>query len=206
MKHFSIYTALMVALLCCWNTGCVRQLTPEELAARVEVLQSRQVRLQAEPGVKPVVAVVVRDNAQVAELRRFTEDALRARGYEITENPSLAGYVLQLNAIHAGLMDADKARRSVPQGYGYKISGGGGDSGDTFAFVADVLVASRTVPKMKGRQSLVIANTSSNTVLNDEELRVGALLRAEKLNEHAALVELEKAVVKVVAGMFPAAR
>lgn len=176
---------------------------PQELAGKVELAQSRQVHLPYNADIMPVVAVVVRDNAKVAELRPFMEAALRARGFEITENPSLAGYIVQLNAVHAGPMDPDAAKRSVPKGYGFKISGGGQGA---LVLMVDVLVATRTQPKAIRGRSLVIASTATSTRVDDEELRVAALLRGDRLSEQTALPELEKAVTRAVAGLLPTPR
>lgn len=201
VKHFSKLCVWLMLGLCL--AACVRQPDIQSLRSKIEVTQSRTVRLSANAEIKPVVAVVVRDNAKVAELRQFMEAALRARGYEVTENPSAAGYILQLNAIHAGSMDPDAARSSVPQGYGFKISGSGQGA---LVFMVDILVATRTQPKsVKGRPQ-VITTTATNTRVDDEELRVAALLRVEGVPESQLLPELEKAVVKAVAGVFPAPR
>lgn len=175
----------------------------QTLVSKIEVVQSRTVQLPHNADIKPVVAVVVRDNAKVADLRQLMEEALRARGYEVTENPSLAGYILQLNAIHAGTMSPEVAQRSVPQGYGFKISGVGQGA---LVFMVDTLVATRTEPKSVRGRPQVIATTATNTRVDDEELRVAALLRVEGVPESQILPELEKAVVKVVAGVLPVPR
>ena len=204
MKHIIHRVSLWGAVCLLLVQGCVRQPTPEEVASRVEVMQSRPMQMGALEGVKPVVAVVVRDNARVAALHQLMDQALLARGYEVTENPSLAGYVLQVNVIFAGSMDAASARANVPQGYGYKLSPGGEGA---HVFVADVLLAARVQPDMKGRQKLVIASTAtSKSVRDDEEMRVMALLEGKNINEDAAFLELEKAVVRVVAKALPPLR
>lgn len=201
MKRFSNIVLLFVVIMCLG--ACVRQPDMQTLVGKIEVVQSRTVKLPSGADIKPVVAVVVRDNAKVADLRQLMESALRARGYEVTENPSHAGYILQLNAIHAGAMDPEAARRSVPQGYGYKISGSGRGA---LVFMVDLLVAARTEPKaVRGRPS-VIASTATNTSVDDEQLRVAAFLRGENLPEAEVLPELEKALVNVVVGAFPASR
>lgn len=201
MKHFS-KMGLLLALALTF-VACVRHLDMQTLMTKIEVVQSRTVQLPDNAGIKPVVAVVVRDNAKVTDLRQLMEAALRARGYEVTENPSLAGYILQLNAIHAGPMAPEAAQRSVPQGYGFKVSGGGQGA---VVFMVDMLVATRTAPKKVKGQPRIIASTATNTRVDDEELRVAALLRDEGVPEMQILPELEKAVVKVVAGVFPAPR
>lgn len=187
---------------CTQMQGCVSARTSGSTATvPVEVLQSETLRLEKNPIVADSVYVSLRDaSGKVFGLRRLMEDRLRSLGYAVTENPSRAGYILQLHIVEAGKADPAVVRAAVTAGYDAEVLHGGDGA---CVLAADVLVALRKSPKISGRQSHVIKSTSVRTAVGHHQLRVAALSGNPGCTLQAALPELEEGIVGAVSAVLP---
>ncbi len=185
--------------------GCVPARTSGGTEAiPVEVLQSERLRLEKNPVVADSVYVSLRDaSGKVFGLRRLMEERLRSLGYTVTENPSRAGYILQLHIVEAGKADPGVVRAAVAAGYDAKVPHGGDGA---CVLAADVLVALRKSPKIPGRQSHVIKSTSVRTTVGHHPLRMAALSDTPRCAFQDTLPQLEEGIVGAIAAVLPPLR
>ena len=97
---------LLLALLLLLLPGCKhRQPAPTD----IQVLRQGSLA-PADDDTTPVVYVSVRDQSRhVFGLRAEVERLLRAEKYDITDNPSQAGFIIQASVLEAGITDATAA-------------------------------------------------------------------------------------------------
>lgn len=134
-----------ILLLCLLGMqGCVQQhKTP--LVPIFETLQSENIHVDVTPDAPSRVYVSLRDTTdKVFGLRSLAEQRVAALGYEITNNPSRAGYILQIDVLAVGSADAQAVRQAVPLGYGGALSLAPDlQNADASVLVADVLQIGR---------------------------------------------------------------
>ena len=135
---------LLLALLLLLLPGCKhRQPAPTD----IQVLRQGSLA-PADDDTTPVVYVSVRDQSRhVFGLRAEVERLLRAEKYDITDNPSQAGFIIQASVLEAGITDAASAHRMVEGGYGApsELSGKGAT-----LVLSDILLVQRRVPAGQG--------------------------------------------------------
>ncbi|MDR2821103.1 MAG: complement resistance protein TraT [Desulfovibrio sp.] len=150
--------------------ACVRQGGGE-----VEALRSGELRYSAhDANIAKVVYVAVRDKTDhLFGLRSDIEAAARVKGFIITDNPSKAGYVVQVTTLAAGVTSPDNLRDLVNAGYGAPSDFFGGGA---TALLADILLAQRRVP-VSGRKKL--KSISSRSAVASSQMRLGLLVRRE---------------------------
>jgi hypothetical protein len=150
--------------------ACVRQGGGE-----VDVLRSGELRHSAhDANIAKVVYVAVRDKTdRLFGLRSDIEAAARMKGFTVTDNPSKAGYVVQVTTLAAGVTSPDKLRDLVNAGYGAPSDFFGGGA---TALLADILLVQRRVP-VSGRQNL--KSISSRSAVASSQMRLGLLMRRE---------------------------
>lgn len=181
-------------------SACTRQ-SPPRAVEPVLVLQSEQLHLSANPSVEPIVYIVLRDSTgRAAGLYQRMKRTLAQRGYAITASASQAGYILQFSVVHAGGMSPETARNAVPAGYDGDI---GPKGAGACVLMADVLIATRTIPKTGRRQNHVIASTSTRSTIADEQIRVAVMQESPTATFNKVHGELESRMVTAVADMFP---
>ena len=97
---------------------------------------------------------------------------LRALGYETSDRPSEAGYILQITISGQGLWQEEAMRLAVESGYGQKASPtGSGMAG----FVADALFVQRHVPDANRPSQKRLKNISNRNAIADSQMRFGIL-------------------------------
>jgi hypothetical protein len=135
------------------------------------VLRNGSLTMPRAEGVTRVAYVSVRDgNNRIFGLRAQLERCLVSRGFAVTDNPSEAGYIIQLSVPAAGASSPEAARGAVNNGYAGEafLSGAEGT-----ALVADALVVQRRVPQ-SGKKGL--KSISNRMAVADNQMRLAFFL------------------------------
>ena len=160
---------LLLALLLLLLPGCKhRQPAPTD----IQILRQGSLA-PADDDTTPVVYVSVRDQSRhVFGLRTEVERLLRAEKYDITDNPSQAGFIIQASVLEAGITDAAAAQR----GYGApsELSGKGAT-----LVLSDILLVQRRVPSDKRPKRFMLQNVGSRNARGSSQMRTGLLARRE---------------------------
>lgn len=180
--------------------GCVQQ--QKKLAIpEFETLQSENVHVDVTPDAPSRVYVSLRDKTdKVFGLRSLVEAHLTSMGYEITSNPSRAGYILQIDVLSVGLASAQAVRQAVPLGYGGPLDVQGTDSS---VLVSDVLLALRNKPQPLKKRSHVLRASSSRSAVASYQMRVATISNITGKHSDADIRYYEDALVKIIGDMFP---
>lgn len=170
MKN-TLFPLLLLLLLLL--PGCQhRQPSPTD----IQVLRQGSLA-QADEDTTPVVYVSIRDQSRhVFGLRTEVERLLRAERYDITDNPSQAGFIIQASVLEAGIADAATAQRLVEAGYGAPSALSG--KGSTLV-LSDILLVQRRVPSDKRPQRVMLQNIGSRNARGSSQMRTGLLARRE---------------------------
>ena len=153
---------LLLALLLLLLPGCKhRQPAPTD----IQILRQGSLA-PADDDTTPVVYVSVRDQSRL----------LRAEKYDITDNPSQAGFIIQASVLEAGITDAAAAQRMVEGGYGApsELSGKGAT-----LVLSDILLVQRRVPSDKRPKRFMLQNVGSRNARGSSQMRTGLLARRE---------------------------
>lgn len=196
-------SGIMLLCLCMVGIqGCVQhQSTP--VAPKFETLQSENVHVDVTPDAPSRVYVSLRDKTdKVFGLRSLVEQHLTSLGYEITNNPSRAGYILQIDVLAVGIADGQAVREGVRLGYGAPLDISGADSS---ALVTDVLLALRNKPQVLKKRSHVLRAVSSRSAVASYQMRVATVSDSPPKNMESDLAYYESALVKIIGDMFPPA-
>lgn len=199
-KYFRIW--LLVVLCAVVMAGCVqRQAKP--LSTSFETVQSEDIRVEITPDAPARVYVSLRDKTEkVFGLRDLVEAHIRSLGYEITNNPSRAGYILQIDVLAAGPADAQAVRQAVPGGYGAALTIGGEGAE---VMVSDVLLALRNKPQPLKKRSHVLRAASSRSAVASYQMRVATIADGGKIAFAAHVQLFEDPLVQSIGKMFPPA-
>ena len=156
--------------------ACMRQ---KSSSVETEILRHGHLAASHED-VHPIVYINVRDNTnqRAASLQAHTEASLRLLGYTTVDNPSQAGYILQIVVLAAGVTSQEHARSVVDSGYGAKSTLTGGGS---TAIVADVLLVQRQIPAAKQPDRVKFKNISRRNAVANSQMRIG-LLTPQEIN------------------------
>ena len=139
MPIMRLFLLLLLGLSLIPLNACVRQRDGD--ASEVEVLRSGALNRAGDEDIPNVVYVNVRDMTnRVFHLRSQTEAWLGRKGFTVTDNPSQAGYIVQITVLAAGQAAPESLRGVVDAGYDAPsvLSGTGGT-----ALLADVLLVQR---------------------------------------------------------------
>lgn len=170
--HFFLFLLLSLCLL----GACIRQ--GEGDASQVEVLRSGELSSAGgDEDIADVVYVNVRDKSnRVFGLRSRAETYVRGKGFTVTDNPSQAGYIIQITVLDAGPVDPDSLRGVVDAGYDApsRLSGTGGT-----ALLTDVLLVQRRVPNAPRASKANLKNISSRNAVASSQMRLALLVRRE---------------------------
>ncbi|MEG2173401.1 MAG: complement resistance protein TraT [Desulfovibrionaceae bacterium] len=192
---------MLLLCLCVALSACVQHKS-SPLVPTIETLQSEKVRIDITPDAPPRVYVSLRDKTdKVFGVRTLVEQRLTSMGYEITNNPSRAGYILQIDVLVVGLASGQAVRAAVPLGYGAPVDVAGTDSS---VLVSDVLLALRNKPQALKKRSHVLRAVSSRSAVASYQMRVATLSDAPTKFGEADLRRYEEALVTLIGDMFPA--
>lgn len=191
---------ILLCLCLAGMQGCVQQ-QKKLVIPEFETLQSENVHVDVTPDAPSRVYVSLRDKTdKVFGLRSLVESRLTQLGYEITNNPSRAGYILQIDVLSVGLADAQAVRQAVPLGYGGPLHIQGTDSS---VLVSDVLLALRNKPQSLKKRSHVLRAVSSRSAVASYQMRVATISNVTGKHSESDIKYFEDALVKVIGDMFP---
>lgn len=196
-----------ILLLCLYLTvmqGCVQQ-HKAPLIPTFETLQSENIHVDVTPDAPSRVYVSLRDTTdKVFGLRKLAEQRIADMGYEITNNPSRAGYILQIDVLAVGLADAQAVRQAVPLGYGGALNLPPDlHRPDASVLVADVLLALRNKPQALKKRSHVLRAASSRSAVASYQMRVAVISNTTSKTTEADITYYEEALVKAIGDIFP---
>lgn len=174
---FFLLVPLLFALLL---VACVHRYGPSS-SGPLEVYRHGHLD-EEQADVADVVYVHVKDkNGLMPDLRNDVASRLQLHHIVLTDNPSQAGYILQISLMACGLSSAEEVRSVVNAGYGApaRLNGQG-----TTAVVADALLVLRRVPRADSKQAL--RTISNRQALASSQIRIG-LLAHRRLDSSRAL-------------------
>ncbi|MDO5484589.1 MAG: complement resistance protein TraT [Desulfovibrionaceae bacterium] len=177
MKRIGVLCVLLCLGLL---SACVRQAGQD----KIEVMRAGSLDWQADEDIARVVYVGARDDSRrVPQLRSLALSWLERKGFAVTDNPSKAGYIVQITLLAAGQTSPEGLRAAVDAGYGSpsRLSGTG-----STALLADVLLVQRRIPSHKRPSRARMKNASRRNAVDSSQLRIGLLLR-RKLGQTASL-------------------
>ncbi|MSS28919.1 conjugal transfer protein TraT [Desulfovibrio sp. PG-178-WT-4] len=173
MPIMRLFLLLLLGLSLIPLNACVRQRDGD--ASEVEVLRSGALNRAGDEDIPNVVYVNVRDMTnRVFHLRSQTEAWLGRKGFTVTDNPSQAGYIVQITVLAAGQAAPESLRGVVDAGYDAPsvLSGTGGT-----ALLADVLLVQRRVPSSRRPSRTNLKNISNRNAVASSQMRLGLLVR-----------------------------
>lgn len=196
--YFRIW--LLLALCTLAVAGCVQRQAGSR-AANFETIQSEVVRVDVTPDAPSRVYVSLRDKTdKIFGLRALMEAHITGLGYEVTNNPSRAGYILQVDVVAAGTVDAQAVRLAVQGGYGAPLSFSGQGAE---AVVVDVLLALRNKPQALKKRSHVLRAASSRSAVASYQMRAATISHDTKIPFSAEVRLFEDPLVKIIGEMLP---
>lgn len=170
--RFFLVLLLSLSLL----AACIRRGDGD--ASEVEVLRSGELTSAGgDHDIADVAYVNVRDKSnRVLGLQSQAEAYVRGKGFTVTDNPSQAGYIIQITVLDAGPVDPDSLREVVDAGYDApsRLSGTGGT-----ALLTDVLLVQRRVPNARRARKANLKNISSRNAVASSQMRLALLVRRE---------------------------
>ncbi|WP_300785871.1 complement resistance protein TraT [uncultured Desulfovibrio sp.] len=171
MEH--LRKSFVLPLLACLllSSACVKQ---GGQAGPLDVYRNGKLD-EAGTDIADVAYVNVRDStALVNNLHDEIAQRLRTHGIELTQNPSQAGYILQISVLTCAPSATEILRQRVDAGYGAPADLSG--AGNT-ALVTDALLVLRRVPRAGKKQAL--RNISNRQAVASSQMRLG--LQAHKV-------------------------
>lgn len=185
MIHSRFFSLLLLCAVLLPPTACVRN--KKMVSVPVEALHSGDLGDLAEEGIPRVIFVSIRGMTESSPtLRRQIERELLRQGFEVTDTPSQAGYILQLSILASGQVAPESLRSTVDAGYDAPVRfSGEGASG----VVADALLVQRRVPVAGRPERVHLKNISHRNAVGSGQLRVGLLRRTDRTAEDGAFVE-----------------
>lgn len=123
MKPWLAYGVLMAAAI--YFSGCGAMHTAvKKRDLDVQTKMSETVFLEPMAPSKRVIYIDVRNTSdKEMNVREVISDAIRARGYTITDNPESANYMLQANILQVGKTDLRGSREALDGGFGGAVVG-----------------------------------------------------------------------------------
>ena len=172
MPIMRLFLLLFLGLSLIPLNACVRQ---RDCAAVVEVLRSGALNRVGDKHIPNVRYLSVRDmTTRYFHLRPQTEAWLGRKGFIVIDNPSQAGYIVQITVLAAGQAAPESLRGVVDAGYDAPsaLSGTGGT-----ALLADVLLVQRRVPSSRRSSRTNLKNISNRNAVASSQMRLGLLVR-----------------------------
>lgn len=162
-------------LILAMSGACVRQ--REAVDTEIRVLRAGSLTPMEHGDVPDRMYVDVRD--MTGRALRLPAHAGRNLGntrISLVENPSEAGYILQVSLLDEGTVDPETFASLVEGGYGTPARfSGGGASG----LLADILLVQRKVPSHSRPSRARLKNITSRNALGSSQMRLGLLVPHE---------------------------
>lgn len=165
----------VLALILAMSCACVRQ--REAVDAEIRVLREGALTPMEHGDVPDKMYVDVRD--MTGRALRLPAHAGRNLGdarIALVENPSEAGYILQVSLLDEGAVAPETFAALVEEGYGTPARfSGRGASG----LLADILLVQRTVPSHSRPSRARLKNITSRNAVGSSQMRLGLLVPHE---------------------------
>ncbi len=145
----------------------------------VYVMKSDSIELEEHTPDNSTVYVLVRSkDSNTEDIQAATEFSLRQEGYNITTNPSNAGYIVHINIAAIGTFSDAYLKNMVENGYGkvVELKSTMAEKGNKYAVIADVQVVARFIPPIVRRRPAVVTTTSKHTKLTEDSARIMAAI------------------------------
>lgn len=164
---------LLAVVLCC---SCIRQREAE--SAEILVLREGTLSPLTRKDVPDKMFVDVRDmTGRALRLPAHAGRSLARTRVTLVENPSQAGYILQVSLLDEGTVAPEALEGLVKAGYGApaRFSGRG-----AHGLLADVLLVQRKVPSHVRPSRARLKNITSRNAVGSSQMRLGLLVPHEE--------------------------
>jgi hypothetical protein len=183
--------------LFCLGLFFVAACIPHRREDDLKMLSSGILELTQSEEIAKVAYVSMQDaDNRMPGLREQIENCLLSRGFATTNNPSEAGYIIQLALLATGSTSLESVAAVVANGYAgeVRLDGEGGT-----ALVADALVAQRRVPQSGKKKLKTISN---RMVVTDDQMRL-AIFSPRKFDLKSEFPEyvIKKAAEEICRGI-----
>ena len=169
---------LLTVILCC---SCIRQREAE--SAEIRVLRSGELAPVENGDVPDKMYVDVRDmTGRALRLPANAGRSLARTRVTLVENPSEAGYILQVSLLDEGTVSPEALEEIVNAGYGApaRFTGRG-----AHGLLADVLLVQRKVPSHARPSRARLKNITSRNAVGSSQMRLGLLVPHEEPRHNA---------------------
>lgn len=170
LSSFRVFCAIFLSLSLI--QACVRQ--PEAVSGEIRTFSSGNLYMAAHRDAPRTIYVDVRDKGgAVSSIPREIAVALARGQFRLADSPSKAGYILHIDLLRAGTVDAANLQRLVNSGYGSDAAFSG--SGST-GLLADALLVQRRVPSSSRPSRARLKNITKRNALGSGQMRIGLLV------------------------------
>ena len=179
--HARLPLLLLVLLAVTLSCACIRQREAE--SAEIRVLRSGELSPVENGDVPDKMYVDVRDmTGRALRLPAHAGRNLARSRITLVENPSEAGYILQVSLLDEGTVSPEALAALVDAGYGApaRFSGRGGHG-----LLADVLLVQRKVPSHARPSRARLKNITSRNAVGSSQMRLGLLVPHEEPRHNA---------------------
>lgn len=185
LKHFFCLSMVLVCLSG-GLLGCVHQ--KEAVSAEIQTFTSGNLTLASHEGVPRKIYVDAQDaDGKPFDMLQNLYSALVSQNFEIVDKPSEAGYILHVNILQNGNVNAQYFRKLVNAGYGANAAFSGfGSEG----LLADALLVQRRVPTAKRPSHARMKNITKRNALENSQMRIGILIPRQVVDHSAAIQAL----------------
>lgn len=182
---------LLTVILSC---ACIRQREAE--SAEILVLREGALSPLERKDVPDKMYVDVRDmTGRALRLPAHAGRRLDRTRVTLVENPSEAGYILQVSLLDEGTVSPEALEEIVKAGYGApaRFSGSGGHG-----LLADVLLVQRKVPSHARPSRARLKNITSRNAVGSSQMRLGLLVPHEEPRHNALPTSFADALAREV--------
>ena len=182
---------LLTVVLSC---SCIRQREAE--SAEIRVLREGELSPIERGDVPDKMYVDVRDmTGRALRLPAHAGKRLDRTRVTLVENPSEAGYILQVSLLDEGTVSPEALEEIVKAGYGTpaRFSGSG-----AHALLADVLLVQRKVPSHARPSRARLKNITSRNAVGASQMRLGLLVPHEEPRHNALPTSFADALAREV--------
>lgn len=185
LKHF-FYLSIVLIAVSFFLLGCVRQ--KEAVSAEIQTFTSGDLALETHADAPRKIYVDAQDaDGKPFNMLQNLYSALVSQEFDIVDKPSEAGYILHVNILQTGNVNAQYFKTLVDAGYGANASfSGSGSEG----LLADALLVQRRVPTAKRPSQARMKNISKRNALENSQMRIGILIPRNVADHSAALQAL----------------
>lgn len=174
--------------------GCVRQ---QKAVAQDEVRSyiSGSLDLPSHPEAPKLIYIEATEQGKPLPVSGKVKAALAAENFRIVDNPSEAGYILNLSVLQSGEVNPENFQKLVDEGYGKpaQFQGAGGEG-----LLVDALLVQRRIPAHSKAGKVRLKNISSRNALESAQMRMGVLIPRQVVDHKAAREALAINIARIL--------